>query len=254
MLFEALSQYKPTLPSKEQVQSYVAAISAKYPFARNVGFACDGAKFAIQTPPGDIQQSIFYNGWTRGHYVSCIFVFAPDGTIPICALNAPGCLHDSTVAFYGDVYKSLEQLYDEFGVKTVVDSAFRIGNGNFLLKSSQTDPQEGPDERGHELLLQNRHATSVRQLSEWGMHQIRCKFPRMDDTLKYETRGQRVLDLSLMIRLYNHQCQSIGMNQILNTFMAHQSAEVQYFATGIFVDNNANYIAESLAGRNIQEL
>jgi hypothetical protein len=163
----------------------VAAITTKYPYAQRVGFACDGAKFQIQCPPGDMEQSRFYNGWMRGHYISCIvFVFAPDGTIPIAALNAPGSLHDSTVAFYGGVYDSLEHLHDKYGVQTVVDSAFKIGTGSFLLKSAQTGTDVNvPARRVIEAELENRDATSIRQLSEWGMHQIRSKFPKLNDTI-----------------------------------------------------------------------
>jgi hypothetical protein len=173
LLYQSLQAYKPKLPSRDQVESYVAAITTKYPYAQRVGFACDGAKFQIQCPPGDIEQSRFYNGWTRGHYISYIFVFAPDGTILIAALNAPGSLHDSTVAFYGGVYDPLEHLHDEYGVRTVVDSAFKIGSGSFLLKSAQTGTDVNvPSGRVIEAELENRDATSIRQLSEWGMHQI----------------------------------------------------------------------------------
>jgi hypothetical protein len=164
----ALQAYKPKLPSKDQVESYVAAITTKYPHTKRVGFVCDGTKFQIQCPPGDIEQSRFYNGWMRGHYISCIFVFfAPDGTIPIAALNAPGSLHDSIVAFYGGVHESLEKLHEEYGVRTVVDSAFKIGNDSFLLKSAQTGTNVNvPAGRVIEAELENRDATLIRQLSE----------------------------------------------------------------------------------------
>jgi hypothetical protein len=247
LLFESLKHYKPTIPSERRVQSYIDALGTKYPHAKDVGFACDGAKFNIQKPPGDIEQSKYYNGWTRGHYISCIFVFAPDGTIPITVLNAPGSLHDSAVAFYGGVYDELQELYNKFGVRTVVDSAFKIGEGNFLLKSAQTDPDVEEGQDPIPAVLANRDATSIRQLAEWGMHQIRCKFPRMDDTIRYEEKGLRRLDLSLMIRLYNHQCETIGMNQILNTFMLQVSKEKKYFSYGGSLDATANELAEQLA-------
>lgn len=105
----------------------------------------------------------------------------------------------------------------------MVDSAFNPGDGNYLLKSGQLDPLD-PQE-----LLRNRDATSIRQMSEWGMYQLKAKFPRMADTLPYEEKGNRGYDLSLMVRLYNHQCCTIGMNQILNTYMFNSSAERRYF-------------------------
>jgi DDE superfamily endonuclease len=121
-LFQALSDYKPTFSN---------ALCVKYRHAADVAFACDGAKINIQKPVNHYKQSKYYNGWTHGHYVSCIFVFAPDGTITVCALNAPGCLHDSTVAEYGGVYDKLRSLFQLFVAKTVADSAFSPGVGIF---------------------------------------------------------------------------------------------------------------------------
>jgi DDE superfamily endonuclease len=249
LLYQALHQYRPQKPSGDKIEAYVEALKTKYPHAENAGFACDGIKFPIQSPTGDAEQAIYYNGWTRGHYISCIFVFAPDGAIPICALNAPGCLHDSTVAWYGGVYQSLEDMYNTHGVRTVVDSAFQIGTGEFLLKSAQLDPDVDPEDGGFEKFLENKDATSIRQLSEWGMHQLKSKFPRMNDTIKYETRGHRLLDLSLMVRLYNHQCVSIGMNQILNTYMPGESREYQYFDTSIVVDDTGDEALVAMAAQ-----
>ena len=246
LLYQALHQYRPQKPTAEKIEAYVTALTTKYPYARQVGLACDGIKFRIQATKDDMIQANYYNGWTRGHYVSCIFVFAPDGTIPICALNAPGCLHDSTVAWYGGVYQALEDLYNTHGVKTVVDSAFKMGDGDFLLKSSQLDPDAAPEDGGFEKYWENKNATSIRQLSEWGMHQVRSKFPRMTDIIKYETNGQRGLDLSLMVRLYNHQCLSIGMNQILNTYMSGNSKEYAYFGGSHALDETANNTLASL--------
>jgi hypothetical protein len=34
------------------------ALATKYPHAKDVGFACDGAKFKIQKPAGDNKKSI----------------------------------------------------------------------------------------------------------------------------------------------------------------------------------------------------
>jgi hypothetical protein len=151
-------------------------------------------------------------------------------------------MHDSTVASYGRVYEKLEHSYLTTGTKTCVDSAFNIAGGPFLIKSSQLDPS------GVQEYRVNRDATSVRQMSEWGMHQIKAKFPRMNDTLKYEIRGQRRIDLILMVRLYNHQCTTMGRNQILSTYMPLISPENKFFHYGISIDASANTLADSLTG------
>ena len=117
------------MPSRERIEEYKQAVAAKYPLCPDVAFAADGCKLAIEVASNDdSEQRMFYNGWTHGHYVSCIFVFAPDGTIPMCAVNAPGCMHDSMVASYGGIYGKLESAFNEHGVKTVVDSAFSLGS------------------------------------------------------------------------------------------------------------------------------
>jgi hypothetical protein len=79
---------------------------------------------------------MFYNGWTHGHYVSSVLVFGFDGLIKICGLNAPGNMHDSLLADYAGVYEKLQMVFDETGGKVVVDSAFRMANNNFIIKSS----------------------------------------------------------------------------------------------------------------------
>lgn len=43
-LFLAQQQNKPALPSREDVEAYKEALSAKYPHAQDVGFAADGFK------------------------------------------------------------------------------------------------------------------------------------------------------------------------------------------------------------------
>ena len=106
--------------------------------------------------------------------MNCVFVFAPDGKIKACILNAPGTFHDSAIADYG-AYEKMEEIYNLYGGKVVVDSAFNLANKNYLVKSSQRDPDDA-----HGIVL-NREATSVRQLSEWGMRMIQGSFPRLKD-------------------------------------------------------------------------
>ena len=55
-----------------------------------------------------------------------VFVFAPDGRIVAMVVNAPGSFHDSVIFEYGDLYEKLENLFDETGVRSVVDSAFVV--------------------------------------------------------------------------------------------------------------------------------
>ena len=55
----------------------------------------------------------------------CVGCF-PDGTITIAFYNVPGCCHDSTVADWGDLYLKLEKVYEDRGLKFVIDSAISV--------------------------------------------------------------------------------------------------------------------------------
>ena len=162
-----------------------------------------------------------------------MFVFSADGRIRICSLNSPGTWHDSTISDYG-VYDALEEVFLASNGKVVVDSAFKLENKLFLLRSSQQDPIGPPD--GVSL---NRAATSVRQLSEWGMRMIQAQFPRLKDPLQYEENGERRVILTLMTRLYNYNVSKVGVNQILNVFMREEEGNYTYFG-GAMIDENAN--------------
>jgi hypothetical protein len=72
--------------------------------------------------------------------MSNIFVFEMDGCIRICGLNAPGMMHDSTLADYGNVYKKLEKGFQETGGKVVVVSASHLAKNNFIIKLGQNVP------------------------------------------------------------------------------------------------------------------
>ena len=82
-------------------------------------------------------QERFYNGWTHDHYVTSVFCFCPDGTIPIAFFNVPGSVHDSQVAELGKIYGKLEHVYNTSGGKCCVDSSFGNIEREYLLKLGQ---------------------------------------------------------------------------------------------------------------------
>ena len=184
------------LPTQDEVDKYVDAIGQKYETLgeQKVWAAADGLKVPLAKSTKWRVQNQYYNGWTGDTYVNCVFVFAPDGKIRICTLNAPGTWHDSTIAEYG-VYSKMEYIYETFGGKVVVDSAFNLSNKRYLIKSSQQDPLTADGVR------LNRNATSLRQLSEWGMRMIQGSFPRLKDKMPYEEFGERKVILNLMVLL-----------------------------------------------------
>ena len=116
------------------------------------------------------------------------------------------------MADYG-IYEGIELIYSLCGAKIVCDSAFNVSDADYLIKSAQTDPLNA------ELLRINSEATSIRQLSEWGMRMIQGTFPRLKESLFYEEKGDRHVILRLMVNLYNFTCTNIGINTIQNSYM-----------------------------------
>ena len=103
---------------------------------------------------------MFYNGWTCDHYVSAVFVFCPDGSIPICCYNVPGLIHDSAIAGMGKKYNKLEG-YNRTGGCCTVDSAFACTGHPFLIKSGNKSV-----DMTLEGMAIHREATSMRQAAE----------------------------------------------------------------------------------------
>jgi hypothetical protein len=205
------------MPAKEKVHEYMSVIGSKYPHLKKVYCVADGLKIAIEAAGDGIVQEMFYNGWTQGHFITNVFVFAPDGTIISCILNCPGCMHDSELAGMGRIYGKLEEVYRETGGKCVMDSAFCARGNDFVIKSVQNlHDADGP--RQYSIL---RQATSMRQAAEWGMRALQGSFPRLKATLKYEELGERKLILSVIVLLYNWRANTVGLNQIRSVFMRH---------------------------------
>ena len=110
------------MPVGDVVGSYVDAITAKYPRfgVLNVAFAIDGVKLPIEKSSSEAIQKAFYNEWTSGHYISNVFMFAPDGCIQAMVINAPGSMHDSTVMEISEMYDLLEAIYKDHRVSFCV--------------------------------------------------------------------------------------------------------------------------------------
>ena len=100
-------------------------------------------------------------------------------------------------------------------MRGVVDSAFAAAKEDYFIVSAQTPPAHGGAE---ETLIFN-EATSVRQLSEWGMRTLQGGFPRVKDRFYYEERGERQVVVEMIVRLLNIRAGLVGVNQIKSTFM-----------------------------------
>lgn len=209
----------PEDPTK--VEQYVGAIGNKHNYLgrERVAFSIDGVKLYIEQAGSEQIQNMFYNGWTHDHYVGNVFVFGPDGCIVAMVLNAPGAMHDSGIATYGNLYEKMEYMFDTFGVKSCVDSAFMAVKKAHMIQSGQQIPLV-VDGDHHKVRL-NREATQFRQSAEWGMRTLQALFPRLKDRIIYEEVGERLVILKVMTQLFNLRANCVGISQIRNTYMPY---------------------------------
>ena len=220
MLIQALRSNElavVALPTEEELQRFVAAVTRKYPALHNCWGAMDGLKVRLECAGNSKMQNLFYNGWTHDHYISNLFLFSPDGRIRACYVNAPGSLHDSTMAKWGGLYQKVDDMYRMYGVKIVVDSAFASEARDSVYKSFQSNIDNAGNVRQAFDIQQQ--ATSVRQLSEWGMRALQASFPRLRDRMMYEENGERRLIMNMIVLLYNYRASVVGLNQIQSSFM-----------------------------------
>lgn len=155
-------------------------------------------------------------------------MFGADGRIINAVINAPGSIHDSTLAVWGGTYTKLEEVYQRLGAFCAVDSAFAADNAPYLIWSSQ-DTTRATNAAEMQRITQ---ATSLRQAAEWGMRAIQGSMPRLKDALVYEENGERKLILKLVPLLYNLRIARVGLNQIKNTYLPHLSVDANYFISG----------------------
>ena len=134
----------------------------------------------------------------------------PNRKIRICLLDAPITFHDITMVGYG-IYEGMEKFYNKTGGKVVVDSAFNLASHESLIKYSQQDPMDL-----HALLV-NWEATSVMQLSEWGMQMIQRYFRHLKT--HYIMKKKVIMTIIwLMAHLYNFQTAQVGIHQVMKFF------------------------------------
>lgn len=212
-------------PTEPEIQQYKAIVNSRHKSLVDVYCTLDGCKLKFQSCNGLDEQSMYYNGWLHGHYVTNLFMFGACGRIIACVLNVPGSVHDSTLAVWGRVYEKLERAFDLTGGIACVDSAFAANRSPYLIQSSQELTQAKTGLEMQQML----EATSMRQASEWGMRAIQGSFPRMKDPIKYELNGERGRIIRLLPLLYNFRLEQVGLNQLRSTYVPLWSRDADFF-------------------------
>ncbi len=78
-----------SLPSAEDIATYRSAFGKRHPLLNDCWAMMDGLKLYLQALGNLEIQEQYYNRWTHDHYVTYVFCFCPDGTIPIAFLMSP---------------------------------------------------------------------------------------------------------------------------------------------------------------------
>ena len=118
------------------------------------------------------------------------------------------------------MYSKIDKVYIHTA-QVVVDSAFSKNTRKSLIKLFANNVDR--DGRSRQLNSVNRDATSVQQLSEWGMRGLQGSFPRLKDRIPWEEHGERKLLMQLVIYLYNFQTETVGLNLIASVYRKNLS-------------------------------
>lgn len=214
------------MPSDTEVLGFINAVSKKHPALLNVGYVGDGMKILFEKASDHRKQSMFYNGWKGDHFITNLFVFAPNGKIVAAILNCPGTMHDSELAMVGDpsVYQKLDAWYETYGLKCVMDSAFCTTNRQSIIKSIPREKLWAYSENlEHARVLDQ--ALSLRQSAEWGMRALQGAMPRLKTRWPFEERGERDIGLTMLALLFNYKAERMGLNQIRNVYWPGESTQ-----------------------------
>ncbi|KAF7785090.1 hypothetical protein Agabi119p4_1255 [Agaricus bisporus var. burnettii] len=126
-------------------------IVVRHPRLTGAFGSMDGLNLPVQVSADEDTENATYNGWLHAHFVSSVFVFAAEGTIIACNLNAPGSWHDSRVA--QPIYLKLQHRTPE-GYYLVTDTAFPRGS-NQIAGRIQAPLKQGSK------LPEDEHANAV---------------------------------------------------------------------------------------------
>jgi DDE superfamily endonuclease len=218
MIFKALKDHPDCVvkfPSDQEIKKLTRVVQRRHNALDNVYCVADGLKLHFQSCKDLTEQSMYYNGWQHGHYITNLFVFSVDGRIINCLTNVPGSVHDSTIAVWGGTYRKLREIHERTGGKCCVDSAFAAAEVPYLIRSGQ----DVHNAKSKEEIRIRKDATSLRQAAEWGMRAIQGSMPRLTESIKYEIKGERKRVLKLVPLLYNLRLARVGLNQLANTYV-----------------------------------
>ncbi|KAG8724940.1 hypothetical protein FRC09_011831 [Ceratobasidium sp. 395] len=212
-----LPESQITWPSEDEMAHSSELIRRRHPAINGAFGFIDGLSLPVETSSDPREQERMFNGWLHSHRIGNILVFAPDGRVIACRLNAPGSWHDARIA--RDVYRKLAHDTPD-GFFLIGDTAFQSEE---LADKIHTPLKEGnvlPDnreERAAAIEYSNK-LTQARQAVEWGMRSIEAVFDRLHVPLKIHDPAGRQRLLEACVRLHNLRVVCMGINEICSVY------------------------------------
>ena len=232
---------KIKMPSEQKVAKYIGSIGQLYNGLSDVAYVGDGLKILVEKSGDNAKQNAFYNGWKCDHFITNLFLFAPDGTVIAAILNCPGSVHDSELAKMGvpSIYQKLEDHYDKYGAKCVMDSAFAGSGRPCIIKSIPRERIGMVSETDEEALIYEQ-SLSVRQAAEWGMRALQGSMPRLKARWHFEEKDERLIGLTMITHLYNFKANNMDLNQIRSVYWNPYQANQAAIGTEDAAETNSN--------------
>ncbi|QRV96986.1 DDE superfamily endonuclease [Ceratobasidium sp. AG-Ba] len=222
-VLQHLPESQITWPSPAEMARSAELIRTRHPTVRGAFGFIDGLSLAAETSSDPRQQEATYNGWLHSHRIGNILVFAPDGRVIACKLNAPGSWHDARIARH--IYSKL--------VHNTPNGFFLIGDTAFqsdtLADKIHTPLKEGNElpvnrcERAAVIEYSNK-LTQARQAVEWGMRSLQSVFNRLRVPLDIHDPIGRQRLLEACVRLHNLRAVCMGINEIRSVYARRRNA------------------------------
>jgi hypothetical protein len=102
MLLKALRNHPECVvsyPDDVEMERLMEAVNDRHPCLERVYCVADGLKIQFQACADLTEQSMFYNGWQHGHYITNLFVFAVNGRIIDAIVNVPALFMTALLLF-----------------------------------------------------------------------------------------------------------------------------------------------------------
>lgn len=231
-VMSGMSEAQVRLPTEAQMEEYATAIigAEPPPYPCHPFAFLDGTYCETEVPQQYALNRSMYNGYKRAHCVNNQLVFAPDGTILWCRLNAPGTHTD---------LRMVPPLFDILADSTLVPKKYSIlADGGYhapYMKYKLLTPLRENESLGHDLaeairmVRMSAWITRRRSAAEWGMRSFKYTFVRLLKRLPNNVVRRRELLVSAVM-LYNLRVRTLGASEIRTVYMGQLQyrAEVEH--------------------------